>query len=118
MWGSKNKRRNICKFRISNHKLEIERGRYFNIPASNRICKLCKNGVENEIHFLLDYPALNTVRKPIMDTINSLYPQTKHLNANENFIWLLSCEDDVIFSHLDKLLFSLNEERTIQLASQ
>jgi hypothetical protein len=43
-WGNYDKRRLITKctkFRISSHQLEIERGRYRNIPVSQRICKLC-----------------------------------------------------------------------------
>ena len=44
------------KFRISSHNLEIEHGRYFNISADQRICKLCKLTVEDEIHFLLECP--------------------------------------------------------------
>ena len=46
-----NQRRIITKFRISAHKLEIERGRYFNVPVERRICKICKLDIENEIHF-------------------------------------------------------------------
>ena len=51
-FGSRNQRRNICKFRISNHKHEIEQGRYKNVSADKRTCKLCNTGVEDEIHFL------------------------------------------------------------------
>ena len=41
------------KFRISNHKLMIEVGRYDNIPRERRFCPLCKsNQVENENNFL------------------------------------------------------------------
>jgi hypothetical protein len=41
-------------YRISNHKLRIERGRYENIPREERICKLCDSGeVENEFHFVV-----------------------------------------------------------------
>ena len=50
-FGSRNQRRNLCKFRISNHKLEIEQVRYRNIKAKERLCKLCKKDVEDEIHF-------------------------------------------------------------------
>ena len=31
----------LTKFRISAHKLEIEKGRYSNTPLNNRICKFC-----------------------------------------------------------------------------
>jgi hypothetical protein len=41
-------------YRISNRKLQIERGRYENIPREERICKLCDSGeVENEFHFAI-----------------------------------------------------------------
>ena len=39
-FGSRNQRKNLCKFRISNHKLEIEQGRYKNISADKRTCRL------------------------------------------------------------------------------
>jgi hypothetical protein len=32
-WGTYNQRNILTKFRISSHKLEIEKGRYMNIPA-------------------------------------------------------------------------------------
>jgi hypothetical protein len=41
----------FSKYRVSNHKLQIERGRYENIHHEERICKLCDSGeVENEFH--------------------------------------------------------------------
>lgn len=48
-----NERRTLVKFRISNHKLMIEVGRYDNIPRERRFCPLCKsNQGENENNFL------------------------------------------------------------------
>jgi hypothetical protein len=32
----------LCKYRISAHSLEIEKGRYYNIPCENRVCLSCK----------------------------------------------------------------------------
>ena len=47
----------ISKFRLSCHMLEIERGRYFNIPECNRKCKLCSNiDIEDEYHFIFICP--------------------------------------------------------------
>ena len=44
----------ITKFRCSDHKLEIERGRYNGILRTERICKLCTdNVIEHEEHFLV-----------------------------------------------------------------
>ena len=50
-------RQALSKFRISAHKLEIERGRYPvpKTPVCNRICKQCNIVIgEDEVHFLLN----------------------------------------------------------------
>ena len=42
----------LSRFRLSSHKLEIERDRYRNIPRSERKCKFCtQNIIENEYNF-------------------------------------------------------------------
>jgi len=47
-------RRNVTSLRLGFHKLEIESGRFHNVPRENRLCKLCQQGVvESEFHFLL-----------------------------------------------------------------
>jgi hypothetical protein len=57
-------RTTFSQYRISNHKLQIERGRYENIPREERICKLCDSGeVENEFHFAVTCPKLPTQLK-------------------------------------------------------
>jgi hypothetical protein len=43
----------FAKIRISNSNLNIEKGRYLNTPAEDRICKLCNSGVEDEFHFTI-----------------------------------------------------------------
>ena len=49
-----NERKELVKFRISNHKLRIETGKYDQIPRVNRLCPLCKsNQIEDESHFLI-----------------------------------------------------------------
>ena len=42
----------ITKFRSSDHNLEIEKGRYKNIPCQQRLCNACNN-TEDEDHFFL-----------------------------------------------------------------
>ena len=54
----------LSRFRLSSHKLEIERGRYRNIPRPERKCKFCTQDViENEYHFLLTCPIYADLRK-------------------------------------------------------
>ena len=55
-------RKIITKFRCSDHKLEIEKGRHNNIPRESRLCKICLTDVENEIHFLCTCPTYNNLR--------------------------------------------------------
>ena len=83
-FGSRNQRRNLSKFRISNHKLEIEQGRYRNIKANERLCKLCKKDVEDEIHFLSQCPHLHSARQTTLSKIYRLYPLTESLSAKVN----------------------------------
>ena len=42
----------FSKLRMSCHGLSIESGRYTNTAKQHRICPLCKNGVEDELHFV------------------------------------------------------------------
>ena len=50
----KEDRSTLYKFRISAHSLEIEKGRYYNIPRENFVCLSCKAGkVEDKLHLFL-----------------------------------------------------------------
>ena len=62
----------LIRFRISAHNLEIEKGRHQNIPLNERICKLCKLEIEDEIHFLLQCPILNSFRTEAMQQISDI----------------------------------------------
>ncbi|XP_070179034.1 uncharacterized protein [Littorina saxatilis] len=54
----------LTKFRTSNHKLPIEKGRYTNLPKYERVCTKCNlNRVGDEFHFLLECPALAEIRE-------------------------------------------------------
>ena len=57
-------RRELSKFRISNHNLMIEEGRQKGIPRELRMCKSCDLGcVEDEYHFVIICPAYKNLRK-------------------------------------------------------
>ena len=47
-------RSTFAKFRCGILPLSLEVGRYRGISIENRICPLCKNGIETELHFLFD----------------------------------------------------------------
>ena len=48
---------------VSTLDLEIEIGRYQGRDRENRICKLCSNGLENEVYFLFHCSRLEHIRK-------------------------------------------------------
>lgn len=55
----------LLKFRLSNHRLPVESGRWDNIPLDERKCKICsKNDIGDEIHyiFICDYFQLERKR--------------------------------------------------------
>ena len=110
-WGNFCQRRLITKFRISCHNLEIEQGRYKNVPADQRICKLCNQNVEDEIHFLLECNSLSQIRKVIIDEIILKYPNLNQLDNKQKFIWLFTAEENFIYSQLHLLLTKLFDAR-------
>ena len=56
-------RRMLTKFRISNHKLLIEYGRYQKILREERHCKTCNTGAfEDEFHFSFHCSNYNNIR--------------------------------------------------------
>ena len=62
-------RKLICKFRVSDHPLAIETGRYKNIPRNLRLCSVC-NLIDDEIHFFLKCKINENIRTNFIDTFN------------------------------------------------
>lgn len=70
-----NFRKELSRFRLSAHNLEIESGRFENIDRDNRKCKICNINVESEYHFLLVCPKYRDIRRKCC--INSSFPSLK-----------------------------------------
>ena len=74
-----NQRRMFSKFRISNHKLEIEFGRYSNVPRQERLCKCCdKLAVEDEFHFSFECKKYENLRNNSHNIVKKLFPNEHH----------------------------------------
>ena len=54
----------LAKLRMSNHKLQIETGRYKKKAIDQRLCKVCNANAcaEDEFHFLMTCKAYQTER--------------------------------------------------------
>ena len=95
--------RQLCKFRISYHKLAIETGRYHKekIDVNQRHCILCsKNAVETELHFIFSCPFYDQLRQDFFSLIKNEIQINK--NNDEEFI--------------DNLMNSDNETVTVSLS--
>ena len=112
-----NQRSILIKFRISSQKLEIEKGRYMNILAEQRICRLYKLDVGNEIHFVLECPSLANIRREILDQIESRFSNLKFLDNKSKFVWLLSADDHYIYNQFYALLTKIYNKRNDMLSS-
>ena len=72
-------RRAIAKIRMSDHHLEIERGRHMDIPREMRICKICPlKQVEDEKHLLTECTFYNRYKSNYeLDFTNDIELMTK-----------------------------------------
>ena len=69
----RSQRSNLSRLRLGTLDLEIEKGRWRNIPREERLCKICKTlEVENVEHFVLFCPALCQCRNLFMNNITSM----------------------------------------------
>jgi superfamily II helicase len=75
-------RKLLCKMCVSDHFLEIERGRYTRIKKENRICKFCDlKEVEDEFHFFFRCKNNHTLRNILYKDINGICPILFCLNV-------------------------------------
>jgi len=78
----------FTQIKISNSKLMIELGRHNKTDINNRICPLCKNGVEDEYHFIILCSSLNNIRNKMFANILSIFPSFHVLTDEKKFLYL------------------------------
>ena len=78
------KRRLYNKFRISNHKLLIEHGRYQQIQREERVCQRCSNGsVEDEFHFAFECHKYENFRNNCINILKNDFPNSNNSRIKE-----------------------------------
>ena len=101
----------LCKLRVSNHDLMIERGRYHKpkLPREQRLCPFCRNignkKVEDKMHFLCDCPAYEIFREQFLETINK-NTVISSLSSHDKIFKILDL--DISNCHQDIALFVYN----------
>ena len=64
-------------------------GRHNKTDINNRMCPLCKNGVEDEHHFIILWSSLNNIRNKMFANILSIFPSFHvWLMRKSSFIYL------------------------------
>jgi hypothetical protein len=98
-------RKNLCRFRISAHKLNIETGRHKNIPLKDRLCTKCNlQQIEDEEHALITCPFYNIERQTLLQIVNNSNNNFSQLPDEAKFIWLMANEDSDIMYALAKFI--------------
>ena len=84
--------------------LEVETGRYRNIPLEERICKLCQAAPEDEMHFIIDCQFYNDLRysmfKMLCDEYTDFYERPSVIKY---ILTMKSKHIDVISSTIVKM---------------
>ena len=111
----------LSKFRLSNHSLQIEKGRYCNppLPADQRTCPLCKNSeIENELHFLFHCNTYSKRRELFYNEISDIISNFKEKTELDKVTELFDNNNTQIQNILAKYIsecFQLREERIKQV---
>ena len=102
------KRKCLSRFRVSNHSLQIEIGRYQKIPREERLCPICNSGeVESETHLLLSCKAYEHSR----ENLRSSFENGIRLNPQPLSADIMKSTDSEIITKLSKFVYSCFEQR-------
>ena len=88
-YQNKEKRKHITKFRLSDHQLLVEKGRYLKIPREERKCQTC-NILDDEKHFFFDCKLNQNIRNDFTKYYLDLYDNFRDLNYIEKLKIILN----------------------------
>ena len=97
--------RAMARYRMSSHDLNIERGRFNNpiSPKNQQICTRCElNEIDNEIHFLLHFSAMNKEREILFDSVAAIINIQP---ANELFLRIMTSRDITVGKSLAQFIY-------------
>ena len=94
------------KFRISNHKLLIEYGRYQQIPQEERMCKNCDSGsVENEFHFAFECQKYQNLRENSNNILKNIFQMELTANSEQDLLThVMVNNDQVLANHFSNFI--------------
>ena len=108
-------KRAIAKLRLQSNRLEIVSGRFTRpkTPPELRICKSCKDGVDDEKHFLLHCKLLSDLRTDLFDAIYGIYPIFINLSDAEKIRLILHPHSDELATVIGTFIINAFKLRNI-----
>ena len=104
----------INKFRLGNHKLHIETGRYTipKTPVDSRICSFCNsNEIENETHFIFSCKLYDSIRLKFFNAIAIKYNNFQNLDINSKTLFLCNNVDPDVCRSTSAFVFQATSLR-------
>ena len=96
----------MAQFRFGILPLEIEIGRFRNIPLSNRICQMCNsNVVEDEIHFLCACESYKDYRLALFSDAEETDPHFPNFDIIDKFVYLMSNHQKSVIKFLTNSVY-------------
>ena len=108
----------LAKFRSGTAPLQMETGRYEGMPIQERICPLCQQEIETEMHCLLICNKLDDFRQPLLDYVSRICDidiQFNDMQHIDQFKYLMSSGNACIVRKVAKTCFSLLKQRRLLL---
>lgn len=99
----------LTRFRLSNHNLLIETGRHLRpkLERHDRKCFVCKNEIENELHFVTKCPVYSNERKALYESLEYNSKCFKELRTEEHkFLFIMTNENENVMAKLAKFIFN------------
>ena len=111
----KSHRSALAQFRSGTAPIRLETGRYEGLPVEERICFVCKNCVESELHVLIECPLYNEIRSLLFSKLQMHYRNFYDFSKKEQMKCILACEDDVLVKECAKACHDILSLRRTQL---
>ena len=101
MAHSKMSRSIFAQLRLGILPLEIETGRFRNIPSESRMCHFCKNEIEDELHFVCVCPVYSNHRKILFNEIILTFNNFSNLDITEKFCFIMATGTKYVLNYVE-----------------
>ena len=85
-----NQRSAMSRFRCGVAPINLEIGRFFNIPANERFCNFCPDQVEDESHVIIICPLYNKIREQLFIHASCINDDFMQMSGTEKLVFLFS----------------------------